>query len=186
MSALLGAYKWPVYLGLVLALVLGALAGRTHIENGGIAIGEARVQAKWDADKLAAQELRLRNDRLQSAENDRKQAIADKEAEDANTKLTHARADAVIADAAAGKLRGQLAAYVAAARRAAQTTGIATAGPGQPGTDPLDLLAELYSRSDEAAGTIAQYADQLRIAGASAERIADEVNAKATPQPDDH
>jgi len=45
--------------------------------------------------------------------------------------------------------------------------------------DPLDLLAELYSRADDEAGVLAGYADELRIRGASCERISDRLQPRA-------
>jgi hypothetical protein len=156
-----------VWIALALAAVL-AFAGAFLYRA-----GRAAVQSEFTQWKLTAQENRLLADRAQRTEEQRRQAVADQEAQNANSKLVRARADAVIANAAAGKLRGQLAAYIAAVRRASQGAAAAAGGASQPSADPLDLLAQLYGRTDDAAGAIGQYADQLAISGAACERIAD-------------
>lgn len=146
--------------------------------------GRATVQVEFTQWKLAAQENRILADRAQRTEEQRKQSIADKEAEDASQKIVRARADVAIANAAAGKLRDQLTAYIAAVRRASQDTGPTTGSASQPSTDPLDLLAELYSRSDKGAGEIAEFADAAVIAGTACERIVDRLQppeGKAAP-----
>lgn len=157
---------------LIIVLLLGILLGqRVQVSNAKANVARAKLEfSEW---KTAAAENRILADRAQRTEEQRKQAVADKEAQDANRKLVQARADAVIADAAAGKLRGQLAAYIAAVRRASQDPAAPSGGQGQPGADPLDLLAQLYGRADEAAGAIGQYADDLAIRGAACERTAD-------------
>lgn len=135
--------------------------------------GCAAVQTDFDEWKVTAQESRLLADRAQRVEEQRKQTVADGEAKDAAQKLTQARADAARAAAARDGVQGQLAAYIAAVRRAGAQSDAPTGSARQSGADPLDLLAQLYSRSDGAAGTIADYADELAIRGASCERISD-------------
>lgn len=51
-TSLLGPYKWLLYLGILLALALGAWRLETNIKNEGITIGKAQIQAQWDADKV--------------------------------------------------------------------------------------------------------------------------------------
>ncbi|SDX11909.1 Protein of unknown function [Variovorax sp. YR634] len=157
---------------LIIALLLAGLLGqRVQVSNAKANVARAKLEfSEW---KTIAAENRILADRAQRTEEQRKQAVADKEAQDANSKLVQARADAVIASAAAGKLRDQLAAYIAAVRRASQDPAATARGKGQPGADPLDLLAQLYGRTDEAAGAIGNYADDLAIRGASCERISD-------------
>lgn len=157
---------------LVIALLLAAVLGqRVQVSNAKANV--ARAQLAFSEWKTAAAENRILADRAQRTEEQRKQAVADKEANDANTKLARAHADAAVADAAASRMRGQLAAYIAAVRRASQDPASATGGARQPGSDPLDLLAQLYGRTDDAAGAISKYADNLAIRGAACERIGD-------------
>lgn len=161
---------WALCLGLAAALLAAGIE-RTRV-------ADARADAATAREELAgyrvtqAESARMA-DRAQRTEEQRRQAVVDQEAQDANTKLVQARADAVIANAAAGKLRDQLAAYFAAVRRASQEPTPTAGGAGQPGADPLDLLAQLYGRTDDAAGAIGQYADDLAIRGAACERTAD-------------
>ena len=82
----------------------------------------------------------------------------------ANEQTQAARADADSANAANRKLREQLAAYRA---RHANTT--ASAGEGEPDTDPIGVLADLLSRMGEAGERISRYADEVKIAGAACE-----------------
>lgn len=84
---------------------------------------------------------------------------------DAAQKQTQAaRADADRANDANRKLRQSLADYRA---RHANTT--ASAGQGEPDTDPVGVLAELLSRMGEAGERISRYADEVKIAGAACE-----------------
>jgi hypothetical protein len=83
--------------------------------------------------------------------------------DEAERQLTQARADAAIADAAAGRLSRRVAALVAAAREAASHPPAAGASP--PAEDAIGLLAELQRRADEAAGIFARIADERGTAG---------------------
>jgi hypothetical protein len=76
-----------------------------------------------------------------------------------------AAADAAARDAgrAAAGLRQQIAALVAAGRRAAAHSDAPIGGA--PATDALDLLADVLGRADERAGTLAAEADRRGIAG---------------------
>ncbi len=84
----------------------------------------------------------------------------------ADTANAAARASDVVADG----LRKQLGQYVAAARHSAASSG---GTPADGGTDPLDLLAGLFSRADQAAGDLAKFADAAHIAGLACERSYD-------------
>ncbi|WP_431276292.1 DUF2514 family protein [Variovorax ureilyticus] len=161
-------WLYATAIALLLFLMLGQ---QVRVSNARANV--ARTQKEFADWKTNAAETRLLADRAQRTEEQRKQEVATKEAEDAAQKLTQARADAAIANAAAGKLRDQLAAYITSVHRAGQDPAPAAGSAGVASADPLDLLADLYSRSDEAAGAIAQYADELRIRGLAAERIAD-------------
>lgn len=89
--------------------------------------------------------------------------ISQKAKNDADT----ARAAARTADVAADGLRKRVADLVAAAKRTSAAGG---SSPADGGTDPLDLLARLLSRTDDAAGRIAEFADAAHIAGLACER----------------
>ncbi|WP_447639597.1 DUF2514 family protein [Pandoraea norimbergensis] len=96
---------------------------------------------------------------------------------DAKKSADAANAAAIASDLVAGGLRKQLAEYTAAARHSAATSGGA---PAVGGTDSLDLLAGLFTRSDQAAGEIARFADAAHIAGLACERSYDALTKKDT------
>ncbi|VVE51962.1 gp23 [Pandoraea communis] len=90
--------------------------------------------------------------------------------DDAKKKADQARADARAADISADGLRKRVTELVAAARRPAAAAGSPSADSG---SDALDLLAGLFSRTDEASGDIARFADAAHIAGLACERSYD-------------
>ena len=77
-----------------------------------------------------------------------------------------ARADADAAHAATRKLRKSLADY-----RARHANTAAGSGQGEPGSDPVGVLADLLSRMGEAGERISRYADEVKIAGAACEAV---------------
>lgn len=133
--------------------------------------GRAEIREQWREAVRIAQ----RAEDHQAAERRTKEQEADRVRE---TALAAARADADRSRSAAGQLRRQLDDWLAAARRDAGHRGTAAGQrPSQQGTDPLDLLADLFSRADREAGELAGYADQLRAAGESCERRHDAVTS---------
>ncbi|ALU64315.1 hypothetical protein DA70_09500 [Pandoraea pnomenusa] len=94
---------------------------------------------------------------------------------DAKKTADTANAAARASDAAYDRMRNQLAEYTATARRSSATGGSA---PTDGGTDPLDLLAGLFSRADQAAGELAKFADAAHIAGLACERSYDALTQK--------
>lgn len=84
---------------------------------------------------------------------------------DAAQKQTiQARADADAANAANRRLRQSLADY-----RARHANTSASAGQGEPDSDPIGVLADLLSRMGETGQRISRYADEVKIAGAACE-----------------
>lgn len=84
---------------------------------------------------------------------------------DAAQKQTiQARADADAANAANRRLRQSLADY-----RAKHANTTASAGQGEPDSDPVGVLADLLGRMGEAGERISRYADEVKIAGAACE-----------------
>ena len=175
MTALLSILLNPrVLLAIAAAAVLGFAGLKLY------RAGQADTQADFDAWKLAAAESRVLADRAQRTEEQRRQDIVNQEIKNAAQELDQARAADAAASAAHERVRNQLSAFLAAVRRAGQDPVPAFGSPRVSGPDPLDLLADLYSRSDEAAGAIAAYADELRIRGATCERIADRLQPPAS------
>lgn len=98
-------------------------------------------------------------------------------ANDTQTKLDAARADAGRANAAAAGLRKQLAVFTAAHRSEA-APGAATSSPGPAAGAALDLLADMFQRNTDALIEIGEYADRARIAGEACEKVYDSLGAK--------
>ena len=82
----------------------------------------------------------------------------------ANEQAHKARADADAANAATRKLRESIADY-----RAKHANATASAGEGEPSSDPIGVLADLLSRMGEAGERISRYADEVKIAGLACE-----------------
>lgn len=106
------------------------------------------------------------------------QTKVDEVAKDGQKQLDIARRDAADAGRAADGLRDALNRYRAAAR-AAQDTGAAGARESVTGGDPLDLLAGLLARHSSELVEVGAYADALRAAGVTCERVVDAVGSGA-------
>lgn len=104
------------------------------------------------------------------------QKLADQEAKYVQEKLTEAERQLVAARADTDRMRGL---YRQAAERGRQAVScVAGAGEGKQGSDPIGVLAELLERADARAEEVAGYADRLRVAGESCERIYDGVTGQ--------
>lgn len=139
-----------------LALEQGAHAGTLHRH----------------AEQLRAQEQHAREAVTKArAEDERRYNTLREIAENAQTELDRARADAAGAADAAGRLRQRIAALAAARCPAPGDTAAASSSPS---ADPApDLLADVQRRLDEAADGVARHADHARAAGAACERSYD-------------
>lgn len=120
----------------------------------------AQLEA-WHAESARQAEASARSEEA------RRQAIVDKEASDAQTRIAQLEADAASARDSADRLRAAVAAAVSGARKSAKP---AEPSPGKPGADTLDVLSLVLARSDADAGELGLYADRLRSAGLACER----------------
>ena len=102
----------------------------------------------------------------------------DKEAEDGQTRIDLARRDAAAARTERERLLSDIARYRAAARTSSGS-GVAAAGPTTG--DALDLFADLFSRADQAAGELAEFADAAHAAGLTCERSYDALTKPSQP-----
>lgn len=153
----------------VVALVVAAIWWWNSHNAGQQQIGYDRAMAE-----VAAEQGRIaKAKRLQEIEDQKK---ADKEAKDAQDQINNLERERDAARADAGRMRGL---YLEAAKRGRQALACAAgASEGEPGSDPIGVFAELLIRADERAEAVAGYADRLRIAGESCERIYDEVASR--------
>ncbi len=164
---------------IVLAILLAALVAlaswwhlsRVHAAEKAVHAHYAGVLAEIrDKTAAAARAFRATETAWRSA--------IDKEAEDGQTRIDLARRDAVAARVSADGLRADVARYRAAARSA---TGTSTAAAGPTASAALDLLADLFSRADEAAGELAEFADAAHAAGLTCQRSYDVLTKPSQP-----
>lgn len=148
MAALLNPRMWLYAAAIALVALVLAFVYRA---------GGAPARAELAAYKLNQAEQRLLADRARTI-------ATTKALNDAHAQTIAADAAAVSASDAAGRLR---------ARVADLTKQAARSGPGEQGSDPIGVLADVLNRHDESLQRIAVYADRLRVAGLACERISD-------------
>ncbi|EKZ96480.1 hypothetical protein D769_25096 [Cupriavidus sp. HMR-1] len=154
-------------------LWLVAIVGLTLAFGGGRLVQSRADAKKYEAERTkaalsAAVDQGKAVDRAR-AEEQRRGAAQTEIANVAKQEADTARSDARAADAAAERLRQRVDQLLAAAR-AVKDPGSAGGGQGQPGGDPLDVLVDVLGRSDKTSGILADYADQLKVAGLACER----------------
>lgn len=163
------------------ALLAVAMAAGLGYWRGHVA-GASSIQSRWDADitrqQLADTQRALAAEQVNRQKEQELRNAAESNARQVQTELAEARRAGAAADAAGNRLRQQVAQLVAAAkaRPAPSTAGAGAAGASE--SDALDLLAQLHSRTDEAAGAIAAVADDARIRGIACERAYDAVTSE--------
>lgn len=108
----------------------------------------------------------------------RRNAELRKAADDGQIQIDAARADAAAAGRAAGGLRKQLAAYVAAVRGAAGADSTSAADAGPPASEAVVVLADMFSGADARAGELAAAFDASHAAGTTCERSYDAMTGK--------
>lgn len=163
----------PAWCWWLIALVM--VAGGQEIR-----VGAEKSAAATARGETATARTELSNYRLQVAERDRRaaaqarteeqrrQAVADKEGESARQKLELAQGRAAAAESAAGGLRGEIDRLRAG--RAATCGAIATQ-QRQAGTSAIVVLGGLLEESDRMAGDLAAALERSRIAGLACESI---------------
>jgi len=165
-------YRIAAYVALAASLA-GTYAVFIHHER---QIGRDEVHAEWNASKGVQATAALKEAAKNAAETQRRLA-AQQEAQHAHDEeLARARADAAIAAAASGRLSRQLAAFTAAARRAASDPA-AVANSEATGS-PVDLLADVFSGANSVAGVLGEALDAAHAAGVQCERDYDALTGK--------
>ena len=165
MNALLwlNPYRW-----LLLGAAVAALLFGVHmLDLSRQAIGERRVQARWDAEKIAQGAAALAQSQANARETVRR---IDRQTEAQNAhdhEIASARAAAAGADASASRLRDDLARFTASHRA---TGNPATSGNGSPASTAVDLLAQLLDRLESDGRSLAAGLDAARAAGLQCER----------------
>ena len=159
-----------IAISVLAAAVLGAL-GMQYVTIQHLRAGLAEQKATMSQERAnAAFAVVKRHERYREEEHRR--AAAQQEALDAaEHNAAQARADLVIADAAAGRLRDRIATLVAAAREAASHPQAGQ--PGAPAADPAGLLADVLGRCITRVRVLASIADERGTAGQLCERSYD-------------
>lgn len=159
---------------LVALLAFGVRWALNDARADGLASGRAEVMAAWNAEKVLLAEQRRREE-FRAAE----RMLEIVHATEAQAQL--ARADAAIADAAAGRLRERVAALINAARRTAADPAPAAAGP--PADDTAGVLADVLGRCIARVQLLADVADERGRAGGACERSYDSlINTTSTSE----
>lgn len=176
-AALKAIFATPQRIFVAAVLVILALAGgavltyRHERDTARAQISQERLNEAY-AQVKAVDAARLEEQRRTAAQTE----IANVAKQDADT----ARADARAAGDAADRLRQRVDQLLAAARTA-KDPGPVVSGQGKPSADPLDVLVDVLNRSDRATGILADYADQLKVAGLACERSYDALTAGMSP-----
>ncbi|WP_227459329.1 DUF2514 family protein [Cupriavidus pauculus] len=163
--SLLDPRVWlAVILGLALAYGGGRWQQSTH-DKAAYAAERTKAALSAAVDQVkAVDRARAEEQRRTAAQTE----IANVAKHDADT----ARADARAAGDAADRLRQRVDQLLASARTA-KDPGAAGGGQDKSGGDPLDVLVDVLGRSDKTSGILADYADQLKVAGLACERSYD-------------
>lgn len=156
-------YRWLAGAVAVILLALALVAwDSARIKRAEKRGGDA-VRAEWTAERERLKDAAIAQAVKNAAETERR-LQAQKEAQDAHDKeLARLRTDTAAARGAAERLRQQLALFTAGQRPTAGDP--APAGDGPPAAAALDLLAQLFSRADDEAGILAEFADAAAAAG---------------------
>jgi hypothetical protein len=162
-------YTWTAVgaVFLALALALGVQTKRISYAKA----ETQEVKTAWAADRERAAET-ARKAEVDARTEEQRRVKAQQEINDVYQKqVAKARADAVVADAAAGRLQRRVAELLAAARG---TSGDpAPLAPGTPASDPAGVLADMFRRADDRAGVLARIADERGASGLACERAYD-------------
>ncbi len=148
------------------------LAGVQTIRLSNAEADHSRTVAAYREREAQAAAIALARQNASIAESDRRTQEKEKAIRDAENLANQARAERDALAASAQRLRNQIARSTAAAR-GCPADNPSTAGTGQAADASVDLLADVQKRLDDAADSIAEFADASRIAGSACERIYD-------------
>jgi len=168
-----------------LALVAGGLMfWGSQRESAGYKRGTAEVQARWNTEDLKRAAVAAKAQEEARAEEQRRTAAQKEATDEADKKLARARADVVIADAAAGRLQQRIAALLSTARGGQGPGDPAAAQPGPATDDPAGVLANVLGRCVADYRRMAAIADERGSAGEACQRSYDALAASASSRPE--
>ncbi|AYN12309.1 DUF2514 family protein [Pseudomonas putida] len=158
----------PAWCWWLIALILVATGQQYRVV---VAQGEAGTARGQLADyRLEVAERDRRSAAKTRTEEQRRQAVADKEGESARKKLELAQSQAADAESAADGLRGEIARLRNGHRATCDTIA---AQQRQAGTPAVVVLGGLLEESDRMAGSCAAALERSRIAGLACEAVVD-------------
>jgi hypothetical protein len=165
LSDTIAPYRLYVELALVAAIAAGAVYAVHHYGNKREAAGEAKVTAKWNAEKVGQQAAALKAQAANAAETDRRlkeQHDAEKAHE---TQLAQARAESAAAADAVARLRQSIAALSARSRSAPSNPAAAAV------STPADRLGTVASEATAEYAALAEVARRGQLAGNECTRL---------------
>lgn len=156
------------------AILIGALLGALAVAVSAYnrhqqGIGEARVQARWDAQTVARQQVAIQAQASNATETQRRLDAQRKVIDEQAQSLAQALADNADLRSVGQRLRAAQAAAIASRGRG-PASDPTTASISTPADAPGDLLADVQRRIDEATDGVAGFADAAHIAGLGCER----------------
>ena len=163
---------------IALVLIAGGQQYRVVIADGAAAdarANTARADKALSDYRLEVSERDRRAAAQARTEEQRRQAVADEEGENARQQLELAQGRAAAAESAAGGLRGEIARLRNGHRATCDT--IATQ-QRQAGTSAVVVLGGLLEESDRMAGSCAAALERSRIAGLACEAVVDGARAR--------
>jgi hypothetical protein len=146
------------------ALMLGLQTWRLDRER----LAHAETRAEHAAMVAATEAVAREAEQAARLEEQRRLEALQGVIHDTEAKLARARADAVAAADAGGRLRERIASLAASCRSAAGDP--ATAGPGQATDATAAMLADVQRRLDQATDELARFADDAHAAGLACQR----------------
>lgn len=165
-----------LWLAAIVALILAYGGGRWQQHGHDVAV----YAAEKTAAALAAAREQVKAVDDARAEEQRRTNEQSKVAQDATKQAEQARRDRIAADGVSERLRARVAGLLAAGR---PTSSPATAGGSAPARTADALLAELFRRADQRAGSLAADLDAARNAGLACERSYDALTPSAAGTP---
>jgi hypothetical protein len=158
-------------------VVAGIVAWGSHKDSVGYSRGTAEVQARWTAEDLKRAQVAAAAQEAARAEEQRRTAAQKEATDEADKKLARARADVVIADAAAGRLQQRVSALLSAARGGQVPVDPTATQPGQAADDAAGVLANVLFRCVGEYRRMAAIADERGTAGEACVKSYDALTA---------
>lgn len=169
-----GGLPFTVWIIAGLMVAMGGLEVTRRLQVSGLRTDLATERAARATEREQAAAAALRQAQANAEETARRVRAQQEMQRAHDEKLAGAQRDAAAARTAAGRLREQLAAYAAAHRGAAADPALA--GERAAAASPVDLLADLLGRVEEAGRGMAEHADRARIAGQQCEAAYDSLS----------